>query len=219
MWHGLVEGALAHARPPPPRPTGAVRVLAEAMNTSEATELIAAAIPGPGGTWADLGAGTGTFTRALARLLGSSGRIYAVEQDPRLLQALRGPLPDSTATVIPVVGDLTGPFELPGLSDELLDGILIANTLHFIRDAEGILNRLVALVRPGGRVVLVEYDGRGPSPWTPHPVPIARLPALARAAGLSSLTVTAKRPSAYGGILYAAVADRLLTPSASAGGA
>ena len=184
------------------------------MNTSEATELIAAAIPGPGGTWADLGAGTGTFTRAMARLLGSSGRIYAVDHDARLIPALRDGLPDSTASIIPVLADLTGPFELTGLGHELLDGILFANTLHFIRDAEAVLNRLVALVGPGGRVVFVEYDGRRPGPWTPHPVPIARLPALARAAGLSSPTVTAKRPSAYGGILYAAVADRLISPSA-----
>lgn len=59
------------------------------MNVTEAVEPIAAAIPGRGGTWADLGAGDGTFTRALAGLLGPDGRIYAVDCDAKAVESLR----------------------------------------------------------------------------------------------------------------------------------
>jgi hypothetical protein len=107
-----------------------------------------------------------------------------------------------------VLADLTRPFELPGLEGASLDGMVIANTLHFLRDADAVLARLVAWVRPGGRVVLIEYDRRAASRWVPYPIPITRLPTLARAAGLSTPVLTATRPSAFGGTLYVAAADR-----------
>jgi ubiquinone/menaquinone biosynthesis C-methylase UbiE len=178
------------------------------VNTTEAVELIAAAISGRGGTWADFGAGHGTFTRALARLLGPNGRIYAVDRDARAVASLRQSSAKGTSPIIPVLADLTRPFELPGLDETRLDGMLVANTLHFMGDADAVLAHLAASVRPGGRVLIVEYDGRAPSRWVPYPIPIARLPALTRSAGLSAPAITATRPSAFGGILYVAAADR-----------
>jgi ubiquinone/menaquinone biosynthesis C-methylase UbiE len=184
------------------------RLSSDTVNTTEAVELIAGAIPGPGGTWADLGAGNGTFTRALARLLGPNGRVYAVDRDVKAFESLRRSSAKGTSSIVPVLADLTRPFELPGLDGTLLDGMLIANTLHFVRDADAVLARLVAWVRPGGRVVLIEYDRRAASRWVPYPIPIAQLPALARSAGLSAPAIIATRPSAFGGTLYVAAADR-----------
>jgi ubiquinone/menaquinone biosynthesis C-methylase UbiE len=177
------------------------------MDTNQAIELIADAIPGAGGTWADVGAGHGTFTRALARVLGPTGRIYAVDRDPRAFASLRRLSPRERTAIVPVLADFTQSFALPGLDEAPLDGLLVANALHFVPDAEGVLARLVALIRPGGRVVLVEYDRRAANRWVPYPIPIARLPDLARSVGLSPPTITATRPSAFGGTLYAAVAD------------
>ncbi len=179
------------------------------MQISDAVELIRGAIPRAGGTWADLGAGDGTFTRALIELLGPAARIYAVDRDAESLGDLAAWAATHVADVVPVVADLTRPFDLRGLNGARLDGLLLANTLHFLPDAQHVLARLAALVRPGGRVVLVEYDRRAPSRWVPYPVPAARLPELSRSAGLSIPVVTATRPSAFGGILYAAAADRL----------
>ncbi|HEY7728307.1 MAG TPA: class I SAM-dependent methyltransferase [Candidatus Eisenbacteria bacterium] len=180
------------------------------MDPRDAVELIRAAVPGGGGpaAWADIGAGRGTFTAALARLLGPGSRIYAVERDARSLAALGRRREWSGARVIPVDADFSRPFELPGLDPGGLDGMLLANALHFARDAGVVLARLATRVRPGGRVVLVEYDRRRAGPWVPYPIPPAGLPALADAAGLTAFRVVATRPSDYSGVLYAAAADR-----------
>ena len=174
------------------------------MNTAEAVALIEAAVSRGAPTWADVGAGDGTFTRALVELLGPGARIYAVDRDVHALASLRRWAARVGANVIPVEADFTRPLDLP----ELLDGLLVANALHFARDAAVVLARLAALVRPGGRVVIVEYDRRAASRWVPYPIWRDRLPALATDAGLSPPRVTATRPSAFGGTIYVAAADR-----------
>jgi ubiquinone/menaquinone biosynthesis C-methylase UbiE len=180
------------------------------VNLRDAVSLIRDAVPrlGGGATWADLGAGDGTFTRALAELLGSTATIYAVDRDTRALAALKRFATKANARVVPVEADFAVLPDLPGLGGQRLDGMLLANALHFVRDAEAVLERLVRLVRPRGRVVIVEYDRRAASRWVPYPIPAQRLPSLAAAAGLSTPVVVATRPSAFGGVLYAAAADR-----------
>jgi SAM-dependent methyltransferase len=84
----------------------------------------------------------------------------------------------------------------------------MANVLHFVGDAEAVLARIAAGLRPGGRLVLIEYEGRRPSPWVPYPVPAARFRELAAAAGLTPPEVVATRPSAFGGEMYVATALR-----------
>jgi ubiquinone/menaquinone biosynthesis C-methylase UbiE len=180
------------------------------VNTREAVALIGGAIPRHVGTWADLGAGDGTFTRALAELLGPDSRIYAVDRDARAVAALERWAEADGTNVIPVAADVTRRFDLPGLGEAMLDGMLLANALHFVPDADVVLARLAARVRPGGRVVIIEYDRRPATRWVPYPIPAARLPALAESAGLSVPTITATRRSAFGGILYVAAADRLV---------
>ena len=179
------------------------------MKDSEAIELIRGAVDRPGGTWADLGAGDGTFTRALMKLLGPTARIYAVDRDARALARLRRSAIPVAANVVTVVADFLQPFELPGLGETRLDGMLLANALHFVPDADLALARFAAWLRPGGRIVLVEYDRRRASRWVPYPLAPDRLQELAPSAGLSTPIITATRASAYGGDLYVAVADRL----------
>lgn len=90
----------------------------------------------------------------------------------------------------------------------MLDGFLLANSLHFVQDAESVLARIAARLRPEGRAVLVEYDRRTANRWVPYPIPPARLERLAASAGFSAPVVTAIHPSAFHGNLYAAFLTR-----------
>src|SRR6478735_5037713 len=182
------------------------------MNSSDAIEMIRDAVGVSVGVWADLGAGTGTFTRALTELLGAGSTVYAVDGDARAVRALRE-LSSSTSgkvLVTSVHADFTRPLELPGLvrAHAQLDGILLANALHFVPDAERVLSGLVKQLRPGGRMIVVEYDRRAASRWVPHPIPASRWLQLAESAGLTEPKITATRPSSYAGILYTGVATR-----------
>ncbi len=176
------------------------------MKESDAIDLLRPAVhPSPGARWADLGAGEGTFTRALAALLGPDATIHAVDRDGRALRTLRAWADArSTGPRIHVVhGDVTDRLPL-----EDVDGMVMANVLHFVRGQAALLARLAACLRPGGRLVVVEYEDRAPSRWVPHPVSAARLAELAADAGLTPPRVAARRPSAYGGEMYVAFAVR-----------
>jgi len=188
------------------------------MEIRDAIELLRDAIDDAGGVWADLGAGTGTFALALAEILGRGATVYAVDDDPNAIRELNHLSAPGETRIVPVQADITKDFELPGFGNALLDGLLLANALHFVRDATRALTRLVRLVRPGGRVIVVEYDRRGASRWVPYPIPAARWPALANAAGLSDATITARRPSAYSGILYVGAATKPERPSPATSG-
>lgn len=171
------------------------------VQIEDAVALIRSAVEGHEGTWADLGAGRGTFTRALASVLGAGSRIIAVDRDPGAVAEIEQ-IGDPRVTA--QLGDFTSAVDLPPL-----DGILLANALHFVKDAAAVLSALTQRLQPAGRVVLVEYDRRAASRWVPFPISIASLNDLAKAAGLSRFRVVESRPSNYEGIIYCAVATAL----------
>ncbi len=169
------------------------------MDHTDAASLIAAGGVRSGETWADLGAGSGVFTRALGELLGPEATVIAVDRDARALEKIGAA---ASARVRLYRADFRGPLELPEL-----DGLLLANSLHFVAEQTPVLRRLVRYLRPGGRVLIIEYDVRHASPWNPYPVPTRRFLKLAAAAGLQESKELGRRPSRFGGReLYAAVA-------------
>jgi SAM-dependent methyltransferase len=159
----------------------------------------------PGGVWADIGAGEGAFTLALAELLGPGGRIVAVDRDRRALKvndaAIRARFPATELTTI--TADLSGP--LPPAPGEL-DGLVAANSLHYVpRDRQAVVVRgLAAYVRPGGRFVVVEYDADRGNPWVPHPFSYGSWERLAGAAGLVDTRRIGRMPSRFLGAIYSA---------------
>lgn len=178
------------------------------MTERDAIELIRDAVAGSGGTWADLGAGSGTFTRALVALLGSTARVFAVDRDTQAVAGIREWASSAAPGVTARVADLSRPLELPELGAELLDGALMGNSLHYIADGEAVLAGIAARLRPGGRLVIVEYDQHEATRWVPYPVPPERLSELAAHAGISEPVITATKDSRFGGRLYVAAAER-----------
>ena len=136
-----------------------------------------------GQTVAEIGAGTGYLVRRLARALGPEGRVYAVDVEPRMLPILvarlrRGGL----ANVTPVLGLDDDPL-LPARSCDL---VLVVNTYHHFPGGPRYLRRLRRLLRPGGRLVNVDFDRRETPVGPPVERRVARETFLrhARQAGL-----------------------------------
>lgn len=175
------------------------------MTEHDAALLIRPAIPAEGGAWADLGAGSGTFTRALAGILGPDGRVEAIEPNAHarreLVRLSNASANEQTAQIFANAGDLTKPLALRGLS-----GILMANSLHFVDGATqaAVLRQLATYLDAHGRIVLVEYEDEIGNQWVPYPVSFRRFSALCKSAGLIAPTISGRMPSAFGGELYSA---------------
>lgn len=173
------------------------------MTIREAMELIGAGVGrAEGRTWADLGAGAGIFTRALAEMVGERGRVIALDRDARALRELRRLR--LRARVDAVSGDIRELDAIPALRDTKIDGALLANVLHFVEDPADVLMQLRACMKPQATVLVVEYDRRGASRWVPYPLPLQQLEVVAMTVGLTQPEVVGRRASWYQGELYCA---------------
>ena len=154
------------------------------------------------GTWADLGSGEGAFTLALADLLGADGSIYSIDRDRRALVAqereMRRRFP--RARVEYRVADFTRPQAVPAV-----DGIVMANSLHFVRDKLPLLERLRGLLVPSGRFILVEYDADRGNAWVPYPLSLASWLDLSSRAGFRDTRLLHAVPSRFLGRIYSAL--------------
>jgi SAM-dependent methyltransferase len=156
-------------------------------------------------TWADLGAGDGTFTMALARLLVAGSVVHAIDLDRAALSEI--PAERDGVTIVTHHADFA---RQPWPLEERLDGILMANSLHYVREQEAFVRECGAHLEPGGRFVIVEYDFERPNQWVPYPVSRRRLTTLLTAAGFATPTWLGSRPSVYQrGEMYAALSSRL----------
>lgn len=181
------------------------------MTHDEAVAFLAPAGRPWRGVWADVGAGSGTFTRALAELIGPEGAVCAIERDARAvagLQLLAGRTDPTAARISALRGDMHELSSIAGLEGAQLDGILFANVLHFTRKPEAVLAQAAELLRLDGCIVVIEYDRRMPNPWVPHPLPLRRLADVADTARVGRPVEVARRPSAYYGEMYCAVLSR-----------
>jgi len=168
-------------------------------------ELIRAGVEGAGPRWLELGCGDGEFTLALADLLGGRGEITAVDLDKWALRELEARIearfPLTTLTTV------EGDFER-AVPDGSFDGVLAANSLHFVADVGPVLAAIRARLVPGGRMVLVEYDAEHGNPYVPHPISFERWAGLAAAAGFAPPARIHAVPSRFLGSIYGAVASR-----------
>lgn len=151
--------------------------------------------------WADLGCGQGTFTYALASLLPSGSSVYAVDA---IKQVLDNPYRE-VSIVFQQADFEQDPLPLTGL-----DGILMANALHYVRDKHTVIQRLAQYCQPAHAFLIVEYDTTAANAWVPFPIDFADLDALFRRAGYGPAVRLGERKSRYGGTMYAARIDTLL---------
>jgi SAM-dependent methyltransferase len=174
------------------------------MDHADHVALIRAGVIAPSGTWADIGAGAGAFTLALADLLGEEGRIIAVDRDARALAENASAVAERFPAVEmnTLVADLEGRLDLPPL-----DGLLAANSLHFARPERqvAVVESLARHLRPAAPFIVVEYDADRGNPWVPHPFSSRRWQEIAAEAGLVDTKEIGRVPSRFLGAIYSAV--------------
>ena len=159
--------------------------LADAITLIQAADISKASAA----TWADLGCGNGMFTYALAHLLAPYSTIYAVDRSVQRLQPV-------TSTNVEVVFRQAD-FIREALSLPPLDGILMANSLHYVRDKASLVERLKTYLGDNGMFIIVEYDTLKANPWAPYPVDSASLQQLFSVAGFTTMKRLGERPSVY----------------------
>ncbi len=165
------------------------------MNHTDHVNLIRPASLALGETWADLGAGTGAFTLALREVLGLEAKIIAVDKDGAALRVLERAYSQrfgEADSLQLLEADFSKKLELPKL-----DGVLMANSLHFFREKVEILKRVQGLLRPGGNLLLVEYNVDKGNPWVPYPLSFSTFSGLATSSGFEAPQLIATHPSSF----------------------
>ena len=128
--------------------------------------LLAALALKPGMQVADIGAGTGYYSWRMAEGVGAAGRVWAVDVQPEMLALLDAQMKKRQAdNVRAVLGTSTDP-RLPVAA---IDLVLMVDVYHEFDHPREMLNALVRALKPGGRIVFVEYRAEDPAvPIKPH---------------------------------------------------
>jgi trans-aconitate methyltransferase len=173
------------------------------MELTRATDLLThpAFTPAAAEQWADLGCGNGTFTQALASLLPPGSHIDALDTDAAALQQVPPRYAGTTITTHRLN------FVTQALPFGRLNGLLMANSLHYVQHQPAFIQKVIQHLVPGGRMLLVEYNTNKANPWVPYPVAFDTLKQLLLQAGFASVTRMHEMPSRYQQAkLYTAVA-------------
>jgi precorrin-6B methylase 2 len=151
----LVGLTLALAVPAPAQQDRAGRERQEQRREEwqKVPDILQALGAAPGAVVADVGAGGGFFTVRLARAVGPTGRVYAVDVNARMLDRLRERLAEEAVTNVEVV---EGASDDPRLPAGALDAALIVNAYHEMTAYRSMLEKIRAALKPDGRLVIVE---------------------------------------------------------------
>jgi ubiquinone/menaquinone biosynthesis C-methylase UbiE len=102
----------------------------------------------------DMGCGNGFYTLPFAKQVGETGKVYAVDIQPEMLELLNDRVKEAKLTnIVPVLGTIVN----PKLPDGALDAIVLIDVYHEFSHPEQMLARMRAALKPKGRLILVEF--------------------------------------------------------------
>ncbi|MGB5079864.1 MAG: methyltransferase domain-containing protein [Burkholderiales bacterium] len=121
-------------------------------------EVVAALGLRAGDRVADIGSGSGYFTLRLARAVGPSGKVYAVDIDRGMNAALAERAREAGLANVEIIDARVDDSMLPASSVDLL---FVSDTYHHIADRVPYFRNAAKTLRPGGRLAVIDFDGRG----------------------------------------------------------
>jgi ubiquinone/menaquinone biosynthesis C-methylase UbiE len=172
------------------------------MDHKDHVSLLKPGVPSSGGTWADFGSGRGAFTLALAECIGPEGRLLSIDRNGSALEQLKRLVNSRhpNVRVDTLNADFTRPMDL-----EAIDGLVIANALHFLQEKDKTVRLLSGYLKPGGRFIVVEYNTDKGNHWVPYPFSYPSWQNVAQRNGLLGTKLLATAPSRFLGEFYSAV--------------
>jgi len=178
------------------------------MDHEDHVRLLKDGIQSPGGIWAELGSGRGAFTLALAELISPLGRIYSVDNNKAALQdqarVIQKRFPSDKPKIQYLNTDYTLPLSLPSLN-----GVVIANSLHFHQDKTAVLELIHDYLLPRGCLILVEYNSDQGNTWVPYPVSYKSWQSLVEEGGFVNTRLLKRVPSSFMGEIYSAISYKM----------
>ncbi len=163
------------------------------MELKDAIDLLHHADKGITGSghWLELGAGRELFTQALAHCLSPGSLITAVDTDKNGLAAI----PDTIGEV--AVEKIAGDFSEILFPAKQLDGLLMANSLHYIADHHRFLRSMQPALKKQAAICLVEYDTTQANRWVPYPLSGSAAEQLLRGLGWVQIQFVQRKPSIF----------------------
>ncbi len=110
-----------------------------------------------GSTVADIGAGDGDQTLAIARKVGPQGHVYSTELGSESLEELRDAINDSDVTNVTV---LEGHPKRTNLPQQCCDALFLRRVYHHLDDPAAMNNSLYQSLKPGGRLAVIDFEPR-----------------------------------------------------------
>ncbi len=172
------------------------------MTHQDHVNLIHDGISSKGGVWADLGSGSGSFTLALRDIAGPEVEIYSVDKDSTSLSLQKHNFDElfPQTKIHYIEKNFTQDLELP-----VLDGIIMANSLHYLPDKVMVLKKLQTHLKKEGKLIIVEYNSDKGNMWVPFPVSFKSLEQVVRASGFQEPKLLKTIPSNFLDEIYSAI--------------
>jgi SAM-dependent methyltransferase len=172
------------------------------MKHKDRINLIKNGVINKTGYWADLGSGSGLFTMALAEFLSPPAKIFSIDKDLSALKTQKDKLNSHFITIKSyfITAGFDNELHLP-----LMDGILMANSLHYVREKVILIEKIWETLKPSAAFILVEYNTSRSNRWVPYPISFSEWQILSKQAGFKNTRLLGKHPSLYHKEIYAAL--------------
>lgn len=171
-WGILPAQEVQHQHPPQPTSEYIRRLEDPSRNEWQQPDLVVQSLEiRAGDEVAEVGAGSGYFTIRLAKEVGPSGKVYAVDVDQKMLDYIEQRAENEEIDNIQTI--LTDPND-PKLGSSSVDLIFICDTLHHIENRDKYYPLLSRALRPGGHLVNIDFEKRKLPVGPPESMKIAK---------------------------------------------